>query len=385
MRPASEPTSRADSPNREPVVVTRTVLRRRAPTAVTPPGATGTVAAVQGDQRDGLRVTHWFDSGASGSAYRATVRFEGRRAGAAVKSSGGDRFVRDEVIPRVVPGSGPVSVTATLTGLEPGSWSVTATLLKHHEQGTGRSRASTGSGKAQTLPRAGWSWRRWAVVPAGFAPVQTRWGPMARLVRTPAVVPGSWAALVLAGVLVGLAVQTALLEGEGIPALVSVGITVTALLAGLAGAKLRYVMLHRETWKTAPGEGWAVDGFLVVMPIVALIGLFALDLPIGLFVDASSPGLFFGIAIGRVGCFLTGCCAGRVTRSRWGIWSSDRRIGARRIPAQLLESATGLALGIGALVAFVVVRPSVDGLIFVIGLVLYSLARRVLLRLRAER
>jgi len=208
---------------------------------------------------------------------------------------------------------------------------------------------------------------------------------MARLVSAPAVVPGSWTGLVLAGVLVGLAAQTLLLAGEGVSPLVSVGITVAALLAGLAGAKLRYIMLHPDTWRRSPAEGWAVDGFLVAMPLVAVLGLVALEVPIGRFVDASSPGLFFGIAIGRIGCFLTGCCAGRVTRSRWGIWSSDRRVGARRIPAQLLESATGLILGAAALVALLVLRPPVDGLIFLTGLLLYTLARRMLLRLRAER
>lgn len=342
------------------------------------------VTAAGAQQQEGLRVTHWFDSGDAGPAYSATVRFEGTRDGTRSGRSPSDRFVKDEIIPRVVPGSGPVSVTATVPSLNAGSWTVTATLLKVRDQKSSTA-GSARAAKAKTLPRAVWSWRHWSVVPAGFGPVETRWGPMARLVSTPAVVPGSWTALVLAGVLVGLSLQTALLGGQGVSPFASLGVTVTALIAGLAGAKLRYMMLHRDSWRASPGEGWAVDGFLVVMPIVALIGLFALELPIGLFVDASSPGLFFGIAIGRLGCFLTGCCAGRVTKSRWGIWSSDRRIGARRIPAQLLESATGLALGIATLVAFVLVRPPVDGLIFVTGLTLYSLARRALLRLRAER
>src|SRR5438445_4669709 len=85
------------------------------------------------------------------------------------------------------------------------------------------------------------------------------------------------------------------------------------------------------------------------------------------------------------GCFLTGCCAGRPTRSRWGIWSSDRRIGARRIPTQLLESAAGLFLG--GVGTFVVIghvgRP--DGLVFVGVFVAYFAVRQLLLRLRAER
>ena len=105
----------------------------------------------------------------------------------------------------------------------------------------------------------------------------------------------------------------------------------------------------------------------------------------GLFVDASTPALFFGIAIGRLGCFFTGCCAGQCTRSRWGIWSSDRRVGARRIPTQLLESAAGLVLGFATLAAYLLVRPAVQGIIFLGALAAYTLARRILLRLRSER
>lgn len=365
----------------------RTANRGRAPAAGGRRGKTRrpgeTIASWHTDQLGSLRVTHSFDPGETGPPYSATVRFEGRRNGSAKGSAG--HVVRDEVISHVLPGTGPVSVTATLTGLTPGSWTVTASVLKRSDRPATRMTPSAGSGRSQTLPRVGWSWRRWSLVPRPFEPVQTRWGPMARLVSSPAVVPGSWTGLVLAGAIVGLVVQTMLLAREGISPFVSVGITVTALVAGLAGAKVRYIMLHPDTWRRSPGEGWAVDGFLVVLPVVVVIGLVTLDVPLGSFVDASSPGLFLGIAIGRVGCFLTGCCAGRVTRSRWGIWSSDRRVGARRIPAQLLESATGLTLGVAALVALLVIRPPVDGVIFLTGLLLYTLARRVLLRLRSER
>lgn len=360
--------------------------RRAARRPVQPSAQVGIAAAATGAavaQLEGLRVTHWFDSGDHGAAYRATVRFEGTLNGSRGRRPE-DHFLKDEVISRVVPGSGPVSVTTTVPSLTAGMWTVTATLIGMGGGLSARPK-STVPVKARTLPRANWSWRRWSVVSGGFGPVETRWGPMARLVSTPAVVPGSWAGLVLLGVLVGLVVQTWLLAGRGISPLESVSITVIALLAGLGGAKLRYVMLHRHTWRSSPGEGWAVDGFLVVMPAVVITGLLALGIPIGMFVDASAPALFFGIAIGRVGCFLTGCCAGRPTSSRWGIWSSDRRIGARRIPAQLLEAGVGLVLAVVTLFVLVELRPGIEGLTFLAAISLYTVARRVLLRLRAER
>jgi len=118
---------------------------------------------------------------------------------------------------------------------------------------------------------------------------------------------------------------------------------------------------------------------------VAVAALLAFDLPIGVFLDAATPGLFFGVAIGRVGCFVTGCCAGRWTRSRWGVWSSDRRVGARRVPAQLLESAAGLVIGGMAALLVLGHPPRIDGAVFVAAFAVYVLVRQAVLRVRAER
>jgi redox-sensing transcriptional repressor len=39
-----------------------------------------------------------------------------------------------------------------------------------------------------------------------------------------------------------------------------------------------------------------------------------------------------GLAVGRVGCFFTGCCASRSSASRWALWSSNRSVGLRTRP-----------------------------------------------------
>ena len=89
------------------------------------------------------------------------------------------------------------------------------------------------------------------------------------------------------------------------------------------------------------------------------------------------------MAIGRVGCFFAGCCGGPPTASRWGVWSSDQRVGARRIPTQLLELVLAGILGLLVLVA-VLSHGSAGGAIFVAALAAYTLGRQGLLRLRAE-
>jgi phosphatidylglycerol:prolipoprotein diacylglycerol transferase len=342
------------------------------------------LSAVPDAESEGLSVTHWFDPGSDGAPYAATIRFSGRRADVQGSAGSGDSFTQDEQIERVVPGSGPVSVTTWVYGINPGEWEVTAELLKTQTAAHRRFTRGRGQG-GQTLPRAAWSWLRWRVSSAPYGSVRTRWAPAARLSRVPAVIHGSWTALVALGILIGLFVQLTLLGHEGVAAGPTILVTVVAVSAGIVGARLWYVVLRPGQWRRSLTEGWSVDGSIVAAPLTGMVMILILGLPLGTFLDASTPAFFFGVAIGRLGCFLTGCCAGRCTASRWGIWSSDRRIGARRVPAQLLESAVGLTLGVVFTLLFAARIPPVGGVLFVVGAATYLLARQVLLRLRADR
>lgn len=336
-------------------------------------------------ETEALSVTHWFETEPDGPPYAATIRFAGRRNGVGGKGGPRDAFVKEETVDGVVPGSGRVSITTWVYGLQPGEWTVTADLIRLPSS-TGARRPSSG-GKpfgAHTLPRAAWSWRRWALSTDQFAPVKTRWSPLVRLTRTPAVIRGSWPGMIAVGVLVGAVVQAALLTRANVSVGLALMVDLLALVSGLLLAKLWYLALRpRRSWRQSIGEGWTVDGLVFAAPAVGAAALLAFELPIGLFLDASAPALFFGVAIGRLGCFFTGCCAGRCTRSRWGVWSSDRRVGARRIPTQLLESATGLLIGIVTLL-LVLRLPSAPGAVFVAAVAAYVLIRQFLLRLRAE-
>jgi phosphatidylglycerol:prolipoprotein diacylglycerol transferase len=206
-----------------------------------------------------------------------------------------------------------------------------------------------------------------------------------RLAGVPAVIPGTWSGLVATGVLVGAAVQATLLARADVAVAPALLVDLLALLSGLVVAKVWYVVMRPgRSWRESIGEGWTVDGLLLAAPAVGVAALFAFNLPIGTFLDASAPGLFFGVAIGRLGCFFTGCCSGRCTRSRWGVWSSNRRVGARRIPTQLLESGAGLAIGGAATLLVLSDALGVPGATFVAAVAVYVIARQLLLRLRAE-
>ncbi len=73
-----------------------------------------------------LTPTFWLDPGERGGPFRVTVWFSGRRAGVTGKPRPGDTFTQEVTAEGIVPGSGPVAVTAEVRGISPGEWVVAA-------------------------------------------------------------------------------------------------------------------------------------------------------------------------------------------------------------------------------------------------------------------
>ncbi len=330
-----------------------------------------------------LVATWWFDSGEGSEPYSATVRFTGRRVGTRGSPTSKETFLQDETIESIVPDSGPVSITTWVYGLYAGEWDVTAQLTHASTERTGGGKGHTRSVRGRLVQPATWSWRRWAVSTGSASPVKTRWAVLAPLARQPAVLPGIYTALGVISILVAVAIQSAILARGDVSVSRSLLVSGLTIAAGLIGAKAWYAVLHPK--ESIIRGGWAVDGFLIIFPLVGAVTLLLFELPIGIVLDATAPGVFIAVAIGRIGCFLTGCCAGRCTAHRWGIWSSDRRVGARRIPTQLLESAAGLLLGTLTLLLVLGGVIPVPGAIFLSAFAAYAVIRQVLLRLRVER
>ncbi len=339
------------------------------PANETPSGAAGS------DEPAALVASHWFESGpAGGPPYNALVRVTGRRREVNGRPSSADSFAVTETVRGVVPGSGRVSTTSWIYNINPGEWDVTADLV-----GPERARAATPD---LHLPRASWSWRSRSLRPMAPAPIRTRWALLAPLAPTPAVVPGSFSALAAIAIITAVLSQQLFLDHHGLAPGPATLASILGLVIGVIGAKAWYMALKGPSRQSLK-EGWSVDGFLVAGPLAAGLAVILQGIAIGAYLDAITPGIFLAVAIGRVGCFLTGCCAGRLTAG-WGLWSSDRKVGARRIPTQLLESAAGVIL---ATVSAILVLGGVargSGATFIIAAAAYVAARQVLLRLRAE-
>ncbi|MGB3829397.1 MAG: prolipoprotein diacylglyceryl transferase family protein [Ornithinimicrobium sp.] len=265
----------------------------------------------------------------------------------------------------VLPGSGRISVTTRIPNLATGQWHVSARPVVRAPEGAATSWVEIVGTRLER----------------GTASGTTAYSPFVRNIA-PGVRLGAWPGLVTTGFLFALLVQTLLARHLEVPALRLFLLTVLACGLGMVAAKGYYLITHSRDKRGTLVTGMSVQGFVIMTIATLLAGAALLDLPLGTVLDATAPALLFGMAIGRLGCLLGGCCVGRPTTSRWGIWSSDRRVGMRRIPVQLLESALSAGLGLLALLAVLQLGSKGGGLVLVATLAAYILGRQVLFPLR---
>ncbi|MHA6781797.1 prolipoprotein diacylglyceryl transferase [Pseudonocardia saturnea] len=311
-----------------------------------------------------IGMTYTFEAPAGGEPFPLPVRFEGRRTDVSGEPVAADRFSVVETVDPVLPGSGRLTLTRRVENLEPGEWTVSAWPVPEADSPGGRPLPARAEASGVT----------------GFAPIIR--------VRAPGVLLGAWPGMVALGAVVALTVLGLLAARAGFPVVPVLLLAFVACLVGVVGARLYYRAERLFRRRAGAGvQGMCIQGFVLAAVGTVVVGAIPLGVPLGGLLDATAPGLLFGMAIGRVGCFLGGCCAGRPTRSRFGLRSSDRRLGVRRIPTQLVESVTALIVGLAALlivsVSVSVSAPVPAGGVFAAAMAAFVLGRQLVFPLRA--
>jgi len=102
-----------------------------------------------------------------------------------------------------------------------------------------------------------------------------------------------------------------------------------AFLGGVFGARLFYVLQYREhftsIWSLVAiwEGGLTYYGGLVLATVSVVAYLLVSRLPVLYWLDVIAPSLPLGLAFGRMGCLLNGCCYGATCEWPWGIaWSA---------------------------------------------------------------
>lgn len=312
----------------------------------------------------GFGATCWIDTAAAVGGDTTPYDVHVRLAGTRLDEDGSatpETFASTQTFRGLVPGSGPVALSTRTNAITPGTWRVAAEITAPGDalgSATPARKLEPITGSTAYLP----------ALPVTAAGVR----------------PGSWPTLVGVGALVALGMQWALASSAGLPALRLLVLSVIACLVGLAGAKVYSYFLTPRGNRRLLTAGLCIQGFVLAAIGTIVLGSALLDIPVLPMLDVSAPGLLFGMAIGRVGCFLGGCCAGRPTASRWGLWSTDRSIGLRRIPVQLFESAFTALVATATLLVLLTQSAPLRGLIFLAGISTYTAGRQLLFLLRSE-
>jgi phosphatidylglycerol:prolipoprotein diacylglycerol transferase len=142
-------------------------------------------------------------------------------------------------------------------------------------------------------------------------------------------------------------------------------LVIVAAIGGVIGARAAYVVAHWETFATSPLDAIRLDQGGLVFYGGAIGGFVAtwlyssarkLDKPA--VADAAAVALPLGAAIGRIGCFLNGCCSGKATLVPWGV-EFPGSAGAVH-PTQLYDAAYNVLL-FGIMVALLARRALAQG------------------------
>jgi phosphatidylglycerol---prolipoprotein diacylglyceryl transferase len=197
----------------------------------------------------------------------------------------------------------------------------------------------------------------------------------------------AYPAMLYLGVVFGLVAGNVAANATGLDGARVYLASLILLPVALVGARLASVAASWSAYRGSPGRIWrrseggqAMYGGLVAVPLSAPL-LAALHLPFWAFWDVATFTMLTGMIFARVGCLLTGCCAGRPTRSRFGV-DLPNHVGVRtrRVPTQHIEAGVG-ALLLGGAAALAASHP-LPGSVLLGSVAVYSLARLFLQPLR---
>lgn len=197
----------------------------------------------------------------------------------------------------------------------------------------------------------------------------------------------SYGLLVALGLAIGIAIIARYASKyEGLAPELIIDLALYCVIAAFIGARLLYVLGEWQYFLANPLEIIMVQHGGLVFFGGFLLGLAALillagrkRLPLLKIMDAAAPGLSLGYAIGRLGCFLNGCCFGLPTTLPWGVVFPAGSLAAQYCPGEKLHPtqlySSFLMTLVFLFIAWLYRRKKFDGEIAGWWFILYALYR----------
>jgi phosphatidylglycerol---prolipoprotein diacylglyceryl transferase len=131
-----------------------------------------------------------------------------------------------------------------------------------------------------------------------------------------------------------------------------------SIIAALIGARFLQVLLEWDFYRVHPQDivkvwdgGLAFQGGLVLGILTAVFYMWRHSLPVWKTLDVLALAMPLGQSIGRIGCFMAGCCYGRPNDLSWGVTFTDPQslgpVGVKIHPTQLFMAVLLITMARG--------------------------------------
>ena len=189
------------------------------------------------------------------------------------------------------------------------------------------------------------------------------------------------------GLMIGLGVIGALMmawhrsKARGLSDDTATSLVLLAVIVGFIGGKIFFILTHisgflRDPLGSLGSEGFVVYGGIIFGTLACYLYCRNKGQNFLRWADILLPGVALAQGLGRIGCFLAGCCYGRPTDSGWGVVfprGSMAPSGVPLIPTQLYSAAGDLLLCL--MLLLIDRREHPDGSILSWYLISYSTGR----------
>ena len=222
---------------------------------------------------------------------------------------------------------------------------------------------------------------------------------------------GTYGLMIVIGLIASLGVALWLARRQGLPGENFYDLAFVLLFSGFLGARLFYILLNFGQFRAAPfpvlfaREGFVFMGGFAAAVVAGVFFMRRRGMAIWETGDIVAPSLAIGHGFGRIGCFFSGCCYGRLTDpdSFWGVsfprvvnnqgvpisaspyWDhlyeglipSTAQASLPVFPTQLFESAANFIIFAALMILWQRrrLRGGRAGQIFIIYLLMYGIAR----------
>ncbi len=183
-----------------------------------------------------------------------------------------------------------------------------------------------------------WSWRRhgWGPETRGQLPVllvvavAIVW-VLPRLVEADGLPIRGYGVMLLISVAAGVLLSIHRARRVGLDPEIILSLATWVFVAGIVGARLFYIIeywsrFQKPTWQETllamlnlTQGGLVVYGSMLAGGAALVVFVYKYRLPGLALADLVAPGVVLGVGLGRIGCFLNGCCYGGISDLPWAV------------------------------------------------------------------